>query len=217
MANGAILESAAEDECRMRERLDYRFRATLRPLRLLAALCIGALASVPASAQTYPARDVDGWTVAASKDGRGCFVTRSYAGSGDTTLLFGLDIDGENHLSVLNANWSIKPREAWKLTFKLSKGGYPDHPVVGMAADGKRGFVTNFDAKFPDHFASSKALHIYRGTVPVEQLTLEGSGAAIAEMRRCVGIQAATPAPDTRGKGRSSRIPKDPFAPDARR
>ncbi|WP_404333494.1 hypothetical protein AB2M62_10380 [Sphingomonas sp. MMS12-HWE2-04] len=186
-------------------------------MALAIALCTGLVASHPALAQRYATRTVGGWTVSASKDGSGCFVTRTFGGDGDTTLLFGLDVDGSNRLSVLNENWSIKPQEALKLTFKLSKGGYPDHPVVGMASDGKRGFVTNFDPKFPDHFASSKALHIYRGTVPVEQLTLEGSGAAIAEMRRCVGIQATKPPGSPSETQRSARIPKDPFAPDAQR
>jgi hypothetical protein len=86
-----------------------------------------------------------------------------------------------------------------------------------MASDGKRGFVTNFDAKFPGHFAASKAIQIYRGKVPVEQLALDGSGAAVAELRRCVGLHATTRATGTREKARSGRIPRDPFAPDAGR
>ncbi|ATY30731.1 hypothetical protein [Sphingomonas psychrotolerans] len=201
----------------MRELVPAWFRATVLPAFLPAALFAGLSASAPASAQDYPARNVGGWTVAASKDARGCFLTRTYAGTGETTLLLGLDVDGGNRVSVLNDNWSIKPKARWKLTFKLTSGGYSDHPVVGMASDGKKGFVTTFDAKFPSHFAGSKAMHIYRGKVPVEQLTLDGSGAAIAELRRCVGMHAATPATGVRGKERSDRIPRDPFAPDARR
>ena len=42
----------------------------------------GMLAGSPAAAQDYPARDVGGWTVAASKDRSGCFVTRTYDGAG---------------------------------------------------------------------------------------------------------------------------------------
>lgn len=201
----------------MRELIHGCFRAAVRPTFFPVALVAGLFASANASAQNYAVRDVGSWTVAASKDGSGCFLTRTYAGTGETTLLLGLDIDGANRLSVLNDNWSIKPRDQWKLTFKLSKGGYPDHPVVGMASDGKRGFVTDFDAKFPSHFAASRALHIYRGDVPVEQLGLEGSGAAVAELRRCVGIHAAKPATGGRENERSDRIPKDPFAPDAKR
>lgn len=162
-------------------------------------------------------RDVEGWTVAASKDKRGCFLTRTYEGAGGTTLLLGLDIDGSNRLSVLNDNWSIKQMDRLKLNFRLSSGGYSRQQVVGIESDGKKGFVTNFETKFPDYFAASKALHISRGDVPVEQLSLEGSGAAVAELRRCVGMYAAKAVAGSREKGRSDQIPRDPFAPDAKR
>jgi hypothetical protein len=201
----------------MRELVDAWFRTSLRPTLFRLALVTGLCASAHASAQEYSARDVGGWTVAASKDKRGCFLTRTYGGAGETTVLLGLDIDGSNHLSVLNDNWSIRQKDRLELTFRLSNGGYPNRPVVGMASDGKKGFVTNFEAEFPSYFATSKALHIYRGKVPVEQLSLDGSGAAVAELRRCVGIYTANTAAGARGKGRSSQIPKDPFAPDAKR
>jgi hypothetical protein len=194
----------------MRELALARLRPIIRPA--LSVLLAGLLASTQAGAQGFPAKDVGGWTVAASKDGEGCFLTKTFAGAGGTTLLLGLDRDGSNHLSLLNANWSIKAKERWKLTFKLSAGGYAKHQVVGMASDGKKGFVTSFDAKFPAHFATSKAIHIYRGDVPVEQLNLEGSGAAVAELRRCIGV-IGTAVAET---GRSDRIPKDPFAPESR-
>lgn len=181
------------------------------------ALLAASFAGVPAAAQDFPARDIAGWTVAASKDEGGCFVTRTFAGDGGTTLLLGLNIDGSNHLSVLNDNWSIKSKERWKLNFRLSNGGYTDHPVVGMVSERKKGFVTNFEQQFPAYFASSKALHIYRGKVPVEQLRLDGSGAAVAELRRCVDIFKAKAATGARDAGRSARIPKDPFAPESRR
>jgi len=188
----------------------------LIPALLPFALCAGLFAGACASAQDYPMRDVGGWTVAASKDRKGCFVTRTYQGPGETTLLLGLDVDGSNHLSVLNANWSIKPNDRMALTFRLSNGGYPKHPVVGMVSEDKRGFVTSFEAKFLTYFAASRALNIYRGDVPVEQLNLEGSGAAVAELQHCVGIFRSNAATGGRGEGRSDQIPRDPFAPDAK-
>lgn len=195
----------------MREPVQPSGRAAVRA----ALLSFVLLAGVPATAQGFPARDVGGWTVAASKDGQGCFITRTYPGAGGTTLLLGLDADGSNHLTVLNDHWSIQPKAQLKLDFRLSNGGYPDHPAVGIGSDGKNGFVTDFEAKFVSYFASSKAIHIYRGKVPVEQLGLEGSGAAVAELRRCVGMIGAGGAAGDREKGRSSLIPRDPFAPDA--
>lgn len=201
----------------MRELLQAWAPARVGRTSIRLAVAAGLCASAPAAAQEYPARDVGGWTVAASKDERGCFITRDYGGEGETTLLLGLDIDGTNHLSVLNYNWSIKPKDRLELNFRLSKVGYPKHFAVGMASQGKKGFVTNFEAKFPTYFAASRFLHIYRGEVPVELLSLAGSGAAVAELRRCVAIYTARTTIAPGEKERSPRIPKDPFAPDAER
>ena len=135
--------------------------------------------------------------MAPSKDGQGCFLTKVYDRPGDTTLLLGLDRDGTNHLTVLNSNWSIEPKQRLKLDFRLSKGGYAKHFAVGLASDGKRGFVTSFEPKFPAYFASSHMLAIARGDVPVERLPLDGSGAAVASLRQCVAKLA--------GSGRKAR------------
>lgn len=177
----------------------------------------GLSASAHAAVRDYPSRDVNGWTVAASKDKTGCFLTREYERTGGTTLLLGLDIDGTNHLSVLNANWSIKPKDRLKLNFRLSNGGYSKHFAIGMASEGKQGFVTSFEPKFPSYFATSRFLHISRGDVPVEQLSLDGSGAAVTELRNCVALRRAKPAAGTGAKARSNAIPKDPFAPESGR
>lgn len=189
-----------------------RFRAT-RAIAVFACV-IGLSASAHAAAQDYPSRKVGEWTIASSRNDRGCFLTRQYDRAGDTTLLLGLDGDGTNHLSVLNANWSIKPKDQLSLTFRLSKGGYATHGAVGMESDGKPGFVTTFEAKFPSYFAASAFLDIFRGDVPVEQLGLDGSGAAVAAMRDCVGIRAAQSMTAPGVKTRDARIPADPFAPD---
>lgn len=192
-------------------------RMPIRTSFVTAALATGLVAGAPAVAQDYPARDVGEWTVAAGKDKEGCFLTRQYPRVGGTTLLLGLDIDGTNHLSVLNANWSIKPRDTLNLDFRLSGSGYPGHAAVGMAADGKQGFVTTFEAKFLAYFAASPLLGISRGDVKVEQLRLDGSGAAVAELRRCVWIHKAKPATKASGREQTDTIPTDPFAPEAKR
>ncbi|WP_448664692.1 hypothetical protein ACG3SL_08485 [Sphingomonas sp. CJ20] len=176
------------------------------------ALAAGLLLSAPAAAQDYPARQIGDWTIAASKDRQGCFLTKEYPGSGRTTLLLGLDIDGGNHLSVLNQNWSIKPKDRLTLNFRLSSGGYTDHFAVGIVSDGKQGFVTNFEPRFLSYFASSKALHIDRGDVAVARLALDGSGAAVAELRRCVDVQQTSAKAGPQEAERSDDIPRDPFA-----
>lgn len=190
----------------------------MRPAALAASgLAAALLAAAPSVAADYASRTIEGWTVAQSKDGQGCFLTRDYDRNGGTTLLLGLDVDGSNHLSVLNPNWSIKPKEQLKLTYRLSRGGYDDHFAVGIKSEGKQGFVSTFEPKFPAYFAASKALHIARGDVPVARLDLQGSGAAVAELRQCVSVQKAKPAGASADGASADAIPKDPFAPAAER
>lgn len=188
-----------------------RLRAIMRPAFRILACAVGLLAGASASASAYTTRNVGGWIVQANKDGQGCFLTKVYEHPGDTTLLFGIDLDGTNHLSVLNANWSIKPKDQLRLDFRLSRGSYAKHFAIGMASNGKQGFVTSFEAKFPAYFAASRMLDIARGDVPVERLNLDGSGAAVAELRKCVAAQRGKPAAAD-GKIRSDDIPEDPFA-----
>lgn len=191
--------------------------ATVRPLGLAVVMVSGLFASDPASARGYASRKVGDWTVTASKDGKGCFLTRAYAHAGDTTMLLGLDVDGANRLSVLNANWSITSRERLSLTFRLSNSSYPGHFAVGIVSDGKQGFVTSFGPKFPAYFAASKDLQIARGDVPVERLSLERVDAAVSRLRQCVADQAAEPVAAGGNDADPNAIPEDPFAASPKR
>lgn len=184
-----------------------RFQVTMRWL-CLALVC----ASGPAQARDYGTRDVGGWTIVASKDGKGCFLNREYERRGGTTVLLGLNVDGTNRLSLLNANWSIKPKDQLKLDFRLSNSSYPAHFAIGIVSEGKQGFVTSFGTKFPSYFASSKILQVSRGDVGVERLGLDGVRNAVAELRKCVAAQRDKPAATPRAKAQSDDIPKDPFA-----
>lgn len=191
-----------------------------RSLSVLSLLGLVAMLSpTGASAADKDAlpRKIGDWTLAVSEDGDGCFLTRIYDRPGSTTLLLGLDRDGSNHLTVLNANWSIKPKERLALDFTLTGGSYPKHFAVGLASDDQQGFVTSFEKPFPTYLARSQALNIARGDVPVERLSLAGSGAAIAALRDCVTARQAKPAKATRSDDAMDGIPRDPFAKGAAR
>lgn len=191
-----------------------------RSLSVLSLLGLVAMLSpTGASAADKDAlpRKIGDWTLAVSEDGDGCFLTRIYDRPGSTTLLLGLDRDGSNHLTVLNANWSIKPKERLALDFTLTGGSYPKHFAVGLASDDQQGFVTSFEKPFPTYLARSQALNIARGDVPVERLSLAGSGAAIAALRDCVTAQQTKPAKATRSDDAVDGIPRDPFAKGAAR
>lgn len=200
-----------------------QLREALRPVALALAFVTAVFVSDHAAARDSASRDVGDWTVTVSKDGKGCFLTREYERSGGTTLLLGLDVDGANRLSVLNANWSIKPEERLKLNFRLSNSSYPAHFAIGIVSEGKQGFVTSFGAKFPSYLAASKTLAISRGDVPVERLDLDDVDAAVARLGKCVDRQRETPSSVAsqgiagRGTVRSDDIPTDPFAPASTR
>ena len=175
---------------------------------LLAPLLLGG----PVAAADTPSRDLGDWTLAPSEDGQGCFLTRVYKRPGDTTLLLGLDRDGSNHLTVLNDNWSIKPRERLALDFRLTSGGYPKHFAVGLNSDGKPGFVTSFERAFLAYLARSQRLDIARGDVPVERLAMDGSGTALAALRDCVAARKSAQRKAPREDRGNDGIPRDPFA-----
>lgn len=172
----------------------------------------GPAIAAGASAQSYTVRNQGAWTLAPSSDAPGCFMTRTYAGDGGTTLLFGLDADGRNHLSVLNDNWSIEPQDRLTLDFRLSNRRYARQSAIGMTSDGKRGFVTRFPSRFATDLATSRFLYIDRGDVPVARLTLDGSAPAIAELKRCIAAVAVQPSPKAAAGRGDVSVPKDPFA-----
>ncbi|MEH3048174.1 hypothetical protein [Sphingomonas adhaesiva] len=194
--------------------LSFRSPFRRRSALLLAALLLPGAA---AHAQGYAPRDIGPWVVSPSSDKQGCFLTRTFPAPRETTLQLGLDTDGSNRLTILNARWSVREKERLRLTYRLSRAAFPRHLAIGLAAEGKKGFVTTFGAAFPATFAASRFLHITRGDVPVEELDLEGSGTAIAELRKCVAsYRGAPPAGRTIAKD-TGRIPADPFAVKVRR
>jgi hypothetical protein len=200
-------------------RSPFHGRSAIVGRAMLGASLVGAalFAGMPAAAKDYATRDVGAWKVAPSTDEQGCFITRTFDGARNTTLLLGLDTDGSNRLSLLNPNWSIRPKEQLKLNFRLSNAAFPRHLAVGITADGKRGFVTSFGGSFPKVFAASTFLHVTRGDVPVEELRLDGSGAAVAELRKCVEVYRRGPAAAPRAPADDGRIPVDPFAAGKKR
>ncbi|MHA6720618.1 hypothetical protein ACX40Y_14355 [Sphingomonas sp. RS6] len=184
--------------------------ATLRRLAACAAFCL----ALPAAAQGAAKKRVGDWQVLPSKDRQGCFATRDYPGEGRTLLLLGIDLKGDNRLSVLNDNWSIEPNERLNLSFTLGDARYPDHVAIGIASAGKPGFAAGFDARFPNRMAAARSLDIDRSSVPVARLTMDGSAAAIAELRRCLDALRSNPSAEDQDD--ANGVPKDPFARNER-
>lgn len=178
----------------------------------LPLLVVSLVTSVTASAATYPTRSIGDWVLSASSDQKGCFLSRTYPAPRQTTLQLGLDTDGSNRVSILNPHWSIRPRQKLTLDFRLSNVAFPRHVAIGIASQDKRGFVSSFGRSFPASFAASRFLHVRRGDVPVEELDLDGSGAAIAELRTCVAHYRTAPGKSQSAPRAEARIPTDPFS-----
>ena len=177
-------------------------------------LAVACSLAAPLGAAEYRAREVAGWTVAETSDGTACLMGMDYEGEGSTRLILSLDPQGSNRLIVSNLNWSTKEDEELELDYALSSGTYEKHPTIGMRSDGRGGLVTGFEKPFPEYFAQSRYLHIRRDGTLVDRLSLDGSGAAMVELRRCVAGIRARAAAEAREKARWADIPADPFKTD---
>jgi len=161
-------------------------------------MCISMLFSTSALAD-YQSQKVAGWDIFAA-DNNQCFMVGEFEGAGGSVILLGISQDGENYLGVLNSKWSITKGEELQLDYFLTRGVYSDHASIGIESDGKRGFATKFETKFPQYFAQSESLVIIRNGVVVDRLSLKGSALAMVEVLRCLR--------ESNNKG----IPVDPFA-----
>ena len=169
----------------------------MRSIALASALA--GLAVTPASARDWP--DAGGWSIGELDNGTSCYVTQEFEGAGETSLMLTLNVDNTVLLSALNANWTSKPGQTYQLTYVLDAGEYSDHASIGFESGGRKGFVGGFEPSFPSYF----------GTL-VDQLSLKGTGPAVALGRACVATLKAKADAAGREKARLEHIPIDPFA-----
>lgn len=168
-----------------------------------------ALAAGGAQARDWPS--AGGWDLGEAETA--CGMMMDYEGEGETTLIVLLGVDGEVGLTLTNYNWSTEEGRVYEdFAYHLSDASYSGGKALGVKADYKKGVVTRFSGEFLKSLAASPYLHIYRGETLVDQLSLKGSSAALAVVRRCVATVAAERAAAQREKDRFSHIPKDPFA-----
>lgn len=168
---------------------------------------------VAATAGTAQARDwpsAGGWDI--SELSEGCGMSMEYEGEGGTTLFLLLDADRDVFLAVTNSNWSAQEGEAYDLSYNLNGTSYGGGKSIGTKLAYRPGFLTKMEPDFLTHFAAGRSLHIYRGDVRVDQLSLSGSAAGMGVLRRCVASVKARLDAEAREKARFAHIPKDPFA-----
>lgn len=180
---------------------------------------LAALAAVPAGVfaqsyipKPYHPREVAGWNVGPAEDEYGsCLMYMDYEGVPSTRLALLIDKFGNPSLMISNRDWTVRKDEKYKIDYEFSFGSYIEHPTLGWE-DGS--LYTKFGKVFVDQFSRSNYLNIYRDNVVVDQLSLRGSGAAVAETRRCVAhIQREADAIN-RERRKFEHIPSNPFAED---
>lgn len=175
------------------------------------AAAAACLVSTGAEARTWPA--AGGWDIVQGDDS--CAITSEFQGPGDTELYLILNLDGSAILAVSNSQWSIQDKQELELSYHLNGTSYSGGKAVGITQSYiKKGFVTRFGPEFVADFIKSTYLHIYKGETVVDKLDLAGSGAGIAQARRCLSHVKALADAAAREKARWAHIPKDPFAGD---
>jgi TonB family protein len=179
-----------------------------RQIALFVAL--GAV-STPATAREWP--DAGGWSIAETDENDGCLMASDFEGEGDTKLVVSLGIDGRVYVIANNYNWSATPGALYEFQYVVNGSRYSGGKAVGFESGLRKGFGTKMSAEFLDDFARGSSLRIYKedGGL-VDDLNLDGSGAGVAQLRRCVAHVKAVAAAEAREKARIAHIPRDPFA-----
>jgi TonB family protein len=178
-----------------------------RSCALLAASLL-ALPS-PVAARDWP--DAGGWSI--SQIEHACGLSMEYEGPGETNLHVVLGTDGIVILGVTNTGWSAKEGEEYELRFVLDGVEYSGGKAKGTSLGLRPGFLTGMKPDFLKHFAAGRTLFIYKGDVLVDQLSLAGTTAALAEARLCLATVRAEEAAEARERARWAHINSDPFAP----
>ncbi len=171
------------------------------------ALLQGSILAENAAARDWSAPT--GWTIAEATSGCGTVV--KFEGTGNTELAIFLDIDGTVLLTAINDNWTSEEGKLYNLSFVIGTHVFNGNSV-GYAREGKRGFLTKFGSGFLDELAAGNALHVLLGTTTVDSLTLKGSQAVVAQVRKCALYIKGVRTAEDQAKSRLANIPVDPFA-----
>lgn len=174
-----------------------------------AAFLIGVALSTPAKAREWP--KTAGWDIVQSESS--CAIFEEYEGKGETNLLIVLNVDGSAGAMMTNYGWSAADDENYELSWIVNGSVYTGPAFgIGKRYETRKGFGGKFRAEFIDDIAKGSSLLVQRGDIVVDQLSLDGSGAAIAMAKRCLAVVKAEIAAAERERQRFAHIADDPFA-----
>jgi protein TonB len=169
---------------------------------------VAALSAMPASAEEYVG-EFGGWYVARADEA--CGMTMDFEGPGETTFTLLKFPDGTVTTSISNMAWSAKKDDRYEVSYLVNGTAYSGSGL-GINDYVKSGFMSKFDPEFAEDFAKGSSLHVYLGEQQIDQLSLDGSAAALAAVDRCLRKVRADLAAAAREKARYAHLPEDPFA-----
>lgn len=178
----------------------------------LAAAVIALWAS---SAQARVWGEAGGWDIGESSDGESCGAVMEYEGKGETNLIFLHYVDGRIVLGATNTGWSAEKEKEYDLVYVLNGKTYSGGKSFGLGEryELRKGFVTAMEPSFEADFAAGSGLRIYLGGTLVDNLSLSGTGAAVARVRQCVAHLRGVKQAAERERQRWAHIADDPFKP----
>ncbi|MBT2133944.1 hypothetical protein KK137_06320 [Croceibacterium sp. LX-88] len=136
-----------------------------------------------------------------------------YEGEGSTEVVLMIkDNPASTVLMITNSNWSAKDGERYELKYYLGDWVYTLESLGIEQTSFRKGFGTVVNAKFLGDMAKASGLTIMRGEALIDDLSLDGSGAALAVLERCRRELAADVEQERKDRERLEHIPLDPFA-----
>lgn len=177
---------------------------------MIRSLSVLSLLTLSTSAAARPWPVTAGWEIAEAEGG--CGMRQQYDGPGETDFTYILETDGDILIGAVNTGWSTHVGQHYQLRYVLNGAAYSGGNSVGVHIGYKSGFATRMASDFAVDFSAAGTLYIYNGDTLVDQLSLEGSAAALSVLRRCVADVGAEMAAAERERQRWAHIPADPFA-----
>lgn len=186
----------------------------------LAALLVVAT-SIPAAAQDGDLVNINGWSVYSSWNQ--CTLSTTFEGPGSTRFFLLTEPDEPSVLSISNSQWqSIEDKKPYPAVMFFDGKGV-EAKLTGLnEKDGafEPGFTLYARSEdtdwLLDQLARSKNLSFYREGTLIDSLSLGGSSAAVAELRRCLSSSKhaieASEAANREYDRRWKRLTGDPFA-----
>ena len=164
--------------------------------------------ALPAHAQRWPM--VSGWVTVQTETG--CATGTEYQGRGEALFVIIARTDGSLFVTVTKGGWSTTEDRHFDLSVELDGRVYDAAGYENAVKEGRGGFRFSIDERFLGVIARASSIAFRREETTLESLSLDGSGAAIQVLRRCLAHAKATRTPEQREKDRSTIIPEDPFA-----